>query len=210
MDMFSTVTTFEAELSLHGLKDRSMGEGKVIFGQMQCMHNVVYNYLKMPGPLLGVGTEANKLKCGTGSPLDADEKEATKAIGKMVSKWVDWEQESGIDHAIRAKNKATRIAAEKKERRAEKNAEKARIAAEEEKKNAEKNAEKARIAAGEEKKNAEKNAEKARIEAGEETKKAEKAKAAGAQETVLSDIQSGINQILALLKGEDQPIEDTN
>ena len=69
------------------------------------MHRVTLNYLKLSGPLLGVGTDAAKISCG-GSKLDADEREATAALRGMLTKWTQWETSSGDDDAIRAKRKA--------------------------------------------------------------------------------------------------------
>jgi hypothetical protein len=90
----------------YGMKPNSLGQGKVYFAQMQCMHRATLRYLKSPGPHLGVGTEAAQINCGGGSKLDADEAKATAALRDMLLKWTQWETSSGIDVAIRAKRKA--------------------------------------------------------------------------------------------------------
>ena len=129
------------------------------------MHNAVFNYLKMPGPLLGVGTDAAKLKCGAGSAEDADEKAAAVAIDKMVADWVDWEQTSGIDHAIR-------------EKRAQ---DKAKI-----------------VKANEEVAEVEKTRRKKEL-------MQQELKRTNEQKSTLASIQTGINQILAILKKDNAP-----
>ena len=106
MDMFTTADRYKEELWKYGLKKGSIEQGKVYFGQMQCMTNIVVNYVKLPGELLGVGSDADKLRCGGGSDLDADEERATKAISKMLAAWTRWETSSGVDTAIRKKTEA--------------------------------------------------------------------------------------------------------
>ena len=95
----------------HGMKPGSLEQGVVLFSQMQCMHNVVYNYVRLPGPLLGVSTEPTKLTCQKGTSmtdLDHDEGKAGEKIKDMIEAWTQWEDSSGVDYAIRAKKVAAR------------------------------------------------------------------------------------------------------
>ena len=95
----------------HGMKPGSLEQGVVLFSQMQCMHNVVYNYVRLPGPLLGVSTEPTKLTCQKGTSmtdLDHDEGKAGEKIKDMIEAWTQWEDSSGVDYAIRAKKAAAR------------------------------------------------------------------------------------------------------
>ena len=94
----------------YGMKSDALRQGIVYFEQMQCMHRVTLNYLKLPGPLLGVGTDAAKISCGGGSKLDADEREATAALRGMLTKWTQWETSSGIRDAIQAREEAKKDA----------------------------------------------------------------------------------------------------
>lgn len=97
----------ERELIWHGLKPSALRQGQVLFGQMDCMQRIVLNYIKLPGPLLGVGTESEDLTCQGGeTDLDKDEDKATKAIETMITQWTQWETSSGIDDAIRAEKDA--------------------------------------------------------------------------------------------------------
>lgn len=97
----------ERELIWHGLKPSALRQGQVLFGQMDCMQRIVLNYIKLPGPLLGVGTESEDLTCQGGeTQLDNDEDKATKAIETMITQWTQWETSSGIDDAIRAEKDA--------------------------------------------------------------------------------------------------------
>ena len=111
MDELAKVVTKENvdELIPYGLQQHAVREGAVYFEQMQCMQRVVLKYVKLPGPLLGVGTDAAKLTCQGGeTDLDKDEDKATEAIEKMITQWTQWEQSSGIRDAMRAKEKAKR------------------------------------------------------------------------------------------------------
>ena len=110
MDMLKEMEHGEADLIRnYGMKEAALREGLVYFSQMQCMQRVVLKYVKLPGPLLGVGTDAAKLTCQGGeTDLDKDEDKATEAIEKMITQWTQWEQSSGIRDAMRAKEKAKR------------------------------------------------------------------------------------------------------
>ena len=110
MDMLEEMEHGEADLIRnYGMKEAALREGLVYFSQMQCMQRVVLKYVKLPGPLLGVGTDAAKLTCQGGeTDLDKDEDKATEAIEKMITQWTQWEQSSGIRDAMRAKEKAKR------------------------------------------------------------------------------------------------------
>ena len=93
------------------MKEAALREGMVYFSQMQCMQRTVLKYVRLPGPLLGVSTDAASLTCQGGeTKLDKDEAKATLAIEKMITQWTQWEQSSGIDDAIRTRRMAERSA----------------------------------------------------------------------------------------------------
>ena len=112
MDMLEEMEHGEADLIRnYGMKEAALREGLVYFSQMQCMQRVVLKYVKLPGPLLGVGTDAAKLTCQGGeTDLDKDEDKATEAIEKMITQWTQWETSSGIRDAIQAREEAKKDA----------------------------------------------------------------------------------------------------
>lgn len=107
MDLLTMLHAEKQELHNFGLEKGAIEQGMVIFSQMQCMTNVALSYVKMPGELLGVQSDAAKLTCsGGGSDLDKDEKYAEEALRQMSDKYATWKQESGVAAAIRKKKKA--------------------------------------------------------------------------------------------------------
>ena len=93
------------------MKEAALREGLVYFSQMQCMQRTVLKYVRLPGPLLGVSTDAASLTCQGGeTKLDKDEAKATLAIEKMITQWTQWETSSGIRDAIQAREEAKKDA----------------------------------------------------------------------------------------------------
>ena len=105
MDMLEEMEHGEADLIRnYGMKEAALREGLVYFSQMQCMQRTVLKYVRLPGPLLGVSTDAASLTCQGGeTKLDKDEDKATLAIEKMITQWTQWETSSGIRDAIQAR-----------------------------------------------------------------------------------------------------------
>ena len=95
MDELAKVATKENvdELIPYGLQQHAVREGAVYFEQMQCMQRVVLKYVKLPGPLLGVGTDAAKLTPGRrdrprqgrgqGDGSDREDDHAVDAVGAV-------------------------------------------------------------------------------------------------------------------------------
>jgi hypothetical protein len=112
MDMLEEMEHGEADLIRnYGMKEAALREGLVYFSQMQCMQRVVLKYVRLPGPLLGVSTDAASLTCQGGeTKLDKDEDKATLAIEKMITQWTQWLTSSGTDDAIRTRRMAERSA----------------------------------------------------------------------------------------------------
>ena len=112
MDMLEEMEHGEADLIRnYGMKEAALREGLVYFSQMQCMQRVVLKYVRLPGPLLGVSSDAASLTCQGGeTKLDKDEDKATLAIEKMITQWTQWLTSSGTDDAIRTRRMAERSA----------------------------------------------------------------------------------------------------
>ena len=111
MVMLEEMKHGEADLVGYGMQPNSLGQGLVYFQQMQCMQRIVLRYVKLPGPLLGVSTEADKLTCqGDVTKLDKDEAKSTLALEKMITQWTQWETSSGIRDAIQAREEAKKDA----------------------------------------------------------------------------------------------------
>ena len=112
MDMLEEMEHGEADLIRnYGMKEAALREGLVYFSQMQCMQRTVLKYVRLPGPLLGVSTDAASLTCQGGeTKLDKDEDKATLAIEKMITQWTQWLTSSGTDDAIRTRRMAERSA----------------------------------------------------------------------------------------------------
>ena len=111
MVMLEEMRHGEADLVGYGMQPNSLGQGLVYFQQMQCMQRIVLRYVKLPGPLLGVSTEADKLTCqGDVTDLDKDEAKSTLALEKMITQWTQWETSSGIRDAIQAREEAKKDA----------------------------------------------------------------------------------------------------
>jgi len=112
MDMLEEMEHGEADLiHNYGMKEAALREGLVYFSQMQCMQRVVLKYVRLPGPLLGVSSDAASLTCQGGeTKLDKDEDKATLAIEKMITQWTQWLTSSGTDDAIRTRRMAERSA----------------------------------------------------------------------------------------------------
>ena len=106
MDMLEEMEHGEADLIRnYGMKEAALREGLVYFSQMQCMQRTVD--VRLPGPLLGVSTDAASLTCQGGeTKLDKDEDKATLAIEKMITQWTQWLTSSGTDDAIRTRRMA--------------------------------------------------------------------------------------------------------
>ena len=118
MDLFTTLHAEKQELYKFGMVKGSMEQGMVIFNQMQCMTNVALNYVKMPGELLGINSDAAKLTCGGGSDLDTDEKYAEEALQKMTHKYTAWKSSTGVAAAIARKKQAEKDAVVEKAEKA--------------------------------------------------------------------------------------------